>query len=90
MANLQIKGVDEALYAEIKKMAAAEKRSISQQVLYLVRDYLAKRAVLHTARTPAEVLLDLHGSWQDERGADEIIGLIKAARKRSKRRRAAF
>ncbi len=34
MANLQIKGIDDELYNEIKKLAASEKRSISQQVLF--------------------------------------------------------
>lgn len=90
MANLQIKGIDEEIYNEIKKLAAAEKRSVSQQVLYLVRDYLAKKPALDTARSPSEVLLGLHGSWQDEREADEIIGRIKAARRNSKRLSDAF
>jgi hypothetical protein len=36
VANLQIKGIDDQLYDEIKKLAVAEKRSISQQVLFLV------------------------------------------------------
>ncbi len=84
MANLQIKGIDEALYREIKKMAAAEKRSVSQQVLYLVRNYLAKRPAFDAARSPSEVLLALHGSCQDERSADELIGRIKAARRNSR------
>jgi hypothetical protein len=43
MANLQIKGVQDDLYEEIKKVAEAENRSVSQQVLFLIRDYLARR-----------------------------------------------
>ena len=30
MANLQIKGIDDELYNEIKKLAVSEKRSVSQ------------------------------------------------------------
>ena len=30
MANLQIKGIDDELYNEIKKLAATEKQSVSQ------------------------------------------------------------
>ena len=90
MANLQIKGIDDALYNEIKKLAAAEKRSISQQVLFLIESYLAKKPRCDAAKTPSEVLLGLHGSWQDEREADQIIDQIKKARKNTKKRAAAF
>lgn len=43
MANLQIKGIDDRLYEEIKKLATEENRSVSQQTLMLIKDYLAKR-----------------------------------------------
>ncbi len=85
MANLQIKGIDEEIYSEIKKLAAAEKRSVSQQVLYLVKNYLAKKPVLDATKSPSEVLLELHGSWQEDCKANEIIRRIKAARKNSNR-----
>jgi hypothetical protein len=90
MANLQIKGIDEEVYKEIKKLAAAEKRSVSQQILFLVKSYLAKRSRYDAAKTPAEVLLELHGSWQDKREADQIIDEIKRARKSGSRLAAAF
>jgi len=90
MANLQIKGIDDELYNEIKKLAAAEKRSVSQQVLFLVKDYLAKKPRCDAAKTPSEVLLELYGSWQDEREADQIIDQIKKDRKNMKRSGAAF
>jgi hypothetical protein len=85
MANLQIKGIDDALYAEIKRLAADENRSVSQQVLFLVKEYLARKHQLRTSKTPAQVLLELSGSWQDERSPDEIIARIKEARKNSKK-----
>jgi len=84
MANLQIKGIEEDLYSEIKKMAAAENRSVSQQILFLVKSYMAKKVRCDYTKSPAEVLIDLHGSWQDERKADKIIGQLKKARKNSK------
>ncbi len=90
MANLQIKGIDDDLYNEIKKLAAEEKRSVSQQVLFLVKSYLAKKPRCDALKTPCEVLLDLHGSWQDEREADQIIDQIKKARKNTKRPETAF
>ena len=85
MANLQIKGIDDALYAQIKTLAATENRSVSQQILFLVKRHLAHKKTLVQAKTPAQVLLSLAGSWEDSRAADEIIAEIKTARKNSSR-----
>ena len=85
MANLQIKGIDEALYAQIKELAVSENRSISQQILFLVKRYIANKQQFEKAKTPAQVLLELSGSWEDSRDADEIISDIKNARKNSSR-----
>ena len=90
MANLQIKGIEDNLYAEIKKLAADEDRSVSRQVLFLVKDYLTKRHLLRTLKTPAQVLLELSGSWEDDRDAQEIITKIKNVRKNSKKLRGGF
>jgi len=85
MANLQIKGIDDTLYDTIKELAESENRSVSQEILYLVKEHLAKRKRIAAIKTPAEVLLNLAGSWIDERGAEAIIAEIKAARKSSKK-----
>jgi predicted CopG family antitoxin len=90
MANLQIKGVDDAIYEELKKLAAAENRSISQQTLFLIKDYLAKKQRVHTLKTPAQVLLELAGSWEGEETAEEIIANIKKVRKSSTRLKEGF
>jgi len=83
MAILQIKGIDDDLYAQLGKIAAAENRSISQQVLYLIRGDLARRKGIEKVPTPAETLLGLAGSWVDEESAEEIIKEIRANRKNS-------
>jgi hypothetical protein len=85
MANLQIKGIEDSLYAQIKDLAAAENRSVSQQVLYLLKSHLARREHLQKTRTSAQVLLELSGSWSDSRQPEEIIKEIRAARKNSKK-----
>ena len=90
MANLQIKGIQDELYAEIKKLAAAENRSVSQQVLFLLKEHLARKRYLHAGKTPAQVLLDLSGSWEDNRGAQQIIDEIRQARKDSKKLKQGF
>lgn len=83
MANLQIKGMDDDLYREIKDMAKDEHRSVSQQILYITKLFLSKRKTIEQLKTPAEVLLGLAGSWEDERPAEEIIAEIRATRQRS-------
>jgi hypothetical protein len=85
MSNLQIKGIDDALYTQIKELAASENRSVSQQILYLVRRYIANKKQFQETKMPAQVLLELSGSWGDSRSADEIVSDIKNARKNSSR-----
>jgi len=85
MANLQIKGIDDDFYNLIKKIAAAENRSVSQQVLYLMKQYISRKKSIQRIKTPAQVLLDLSGSWQDKRPADDIIEDLKSSRKSSRK-----
>ncbi|MFZ1985761.1 MAG: hypothetical protein WAU91_15185 [Desulfatitalea sp.] len=76
MANLQIKNIDEQFFAQIKSMADAEQRSMSQQVLYVIKEYLSKRKELLRIKTTAQVLLDLSGSWEDANDSEGIIAEI--------------
>jgi len=90
MANLQIKGIDDDIYAELKKLAAAENRSVSQQTLFLIKDYLAKKQPLRTLKTPVQTLLEMAGSWEGKESAEEIIAKIKKARKSSTKLKEGF
>ena len=85
MSNLQIKGIDDNLYKEIKNLAASRNRSVSQQVLMLIRQYLSKQHRIEKSKSPVQVLLDLAGSWDDERPAEKIIMDIKESRNNSKK-----
>ena len=85
MANLQIKGVDDALYAQLKALAASENRSVSQQVLFLLKNYLAKKHQIRETKTPAQVLLELSGSWDDTRSAKQIVDELKTNRRNSEK-----
>ena len=83
MANLQIKGIEDEFYQKIKEMAAAQNRSVSQQVLFLLKTHLAREKMLQKIKSSAQVLLDLHGSWQDAADADMIVDNIKKNRRNS-------
>ena len=85
MANLQIKGIDDNLYSQIKALAESENRSVSQQVLFLVKTYLTKRNRFLETRTPAQVLLDLSCSWEDSRPPEQIIDELRKDRYSSKK-----
>ncbi|HHL19440.1 MAG TPA: hypothetical protein ENJ33_06870 [Thiothrix sp.] len=85
MANLQIKGMDDVLYAELKALASAENRSVSQQVLYLIRHWLSHQEAVQKSQSAAEVLLELSGSWQDDRDSEDIIEELKVGRVNSRK-----
>ena len=83
MYNLQIKDIDEGLYREVKKAAAVENGSVSQQVVFMVRNYLAQRKDKQNAGTSAQTLLQLAGSWDDSRSSEEIVSAIRGSRRSS-------
>ncbi len=85
MATLHIEGIDTRFYEQIQRAAESESRSVSQQIVHVLKEYFAKEKQLKKASSPAEVLLELAGSWQDERDADEIINEIKSSRRNSQR-----
>ncbi|MCH7732221.1 MAG: hypothetical protein IIB44_06860 [Candidatus Marinimicrobia bacterium] len=85
MANLQIKGIDDKFYSQIKEMATSENRSVSQQVLFLIKEYLTKENQIKNLKTPAQTLLELSGSWIDSKKADEIIKDLKKSRSNSRK-----
>lgn len=84
MAILQVKGINDDLYAELKEMAEAENRSVSQQVIYLLRMYLSKREHIDLSKASGQVLIELSGSWKDDRSAEEIIKELRKARRNSR------
>lgn len=85
MANLQIKGIEDKFYSQIKEMATSENRSVSQQVLYLIKEYLTKAKQIKQLKTPAQTLLELSGSWIDTKKSDEIIEELKKNRINSRK-----
>jgi len=50
-----------------------------------VKEYLARKKHFTGLKTPARILLELAGSWEDDKEAGQIIAEIKEARKNSKK-----
>lgn len=83
MANLQVRDIDDKLYASIRALATIEKRSISQEVIHILEKYLSKPKLFDL--NPTDEFLKLAGSWEDTRSADDIIFEIKSGRNNSNR-----
>ena len=90
MANLQIKGMNDDFYAQIKVLAGSESRSVSQQILFMTKEYLLKKQQVQAAKMPAQILLELSGAWEDGRSAEEIVADLKQARKNTAPAREVF
>ena len=78
MAVLQVRSMDDELYGALGRRAAMENRSISQEVIEIIKRYLAApRAVPAGAD---EAALSLAGSWDDPRSATEIANDLRKTR----------
>lgn len=78
MATLQVKGMDDDLYRALGACATREHRSISQQVVVVIKQYLAGQA--HSAAAEAAALLQLGNSWEDDVSAEATVARIRESR----------
>ncbi|PKA16978.1 FitA-like ribbon-helix-helix domain-containing protein [Leptospira haakeii] len=78
MANLQVRDIDDRLYEALKRRAEMEHRSVSQEVVLLIENYLAHDNKESERKTLD--FLELSGSWVDERSADKIAKDIRSSR----------
>lgn len=69
MATLQVRSMDDKLYKVLGKVAKEENRSISQEVVYILKKYFSKPTTYSNNATDAFLELNL----DDERNAEEII-----------------
>jgi hypothetical protein len=83
MAILQVRDIDDRLYASLKNLAKSENRSLSQEVISILEKYLSNPVAFKN--NPTREFLSLSGSWADDRTADEIVKDIKKNRRNRKR-----
>lgn len=88
MATLQVRSIDDRLYEALGKRAAMENRSISQQVVYILKAYLASPSLGHQDAT--EGFLEICGTWDDPRDAETIAAEIRESRNTGQRPGVAF
>jgi plasmid stability protein len=87
MATLQVKGIDEELYRALGTRAKRDNRSISQQVVKLIQDSLARSG--GSAEEATRAFLALCGSWEDPQTARVIAAGIRKRRRSGRRFRGA-
>lgn len=77
MAVLQVRNMADDLYGALGRRAALDNRSISQEVIEIIKTYLATP---RNCRGGDEEALQMAGSWDDSRAADEIISELRQER----------
>jgi len=83
MATLQVRDIDDRLYDFLKASAKRQNRSVSQEVITIIQNYLNS-----SQRPQNNATLDflaLEGAWTDDRKAEDIIKEIKKGRSKSNR-----
>lgn len=83
MATLQVRDIDDRIYKELKERAKSKHRSLSQEVVHIIEEYLSRPAGDY--KKQSELLLQLSGSWQGPETVNEIVASIRKSRKSSKR-----
>ncbi|PJZ24970.1 antitoxin [Leptospira hartskeerlii] len=85
MANLQVRDIDDRLYEALKRRAEMEHRSVSQEVVLLIENYLAHDNKESERKTLS--FLELSGSWVDDRSPEKIVEEIRSSRTKNTRGR---
>jgi len=83
MAILQVRDIDDRLYDFLKRSAKLRNRSISQEVITIIQDYL--NSMQSGSANATDEFVALSGAWNDEKSAEEIIADIRKARTGSTR-----
>ena len=85
MAILQVRELDERLYAALKGLAKREKRSVSQEVIFIIEKFLANPSTRWRSQT--EEFLQLSGAFENE-DAPSLVRRLRRARRNGRRFRA--
>jgi hypothetical protein len=83
MATLQVRDIDNRLYHFLKASAKLQNRSISQEVVTIIEDYL--NSSRNRSGNATSEFLALAGAWKDEKSAGKIVAQIRKRGSRSHR-----
>ena len=88
MANLQVRSIDDQLYVALGRRAKMENRSISQEVISILKKHLSSPVSQHEKNT--QNFLELCGTWESEKSSEQIIEEIKQSRRTDGRLKVEF
>ena len=88
MATLQVRSIDDGLYKALGRRASMDNRSISQEVVAIIKAYLASPT--STPEKTTSDFLALCGTWEDERSPDAIVEELRQSRQSRNRDRDLF
>ena len=83
MATLQVKGMDDRLYKALNARATQDNRSISQEVVTIIEEFLSRPG--KSPRDNMMAFLELAGAWEDSRTDEEIVKDIRRSRRSGRR-----
>jgi plasmid stability protein len=83
MATLQVRDIDGRLYESLRRKAARDHRSLSQEVVKMLEEGMQRTVSEHAGTT--EAFLALSGSWKDRRTASAIAADLRKSRADSAR-----
>jgi len=83
MAILQVRDVDDGLYSILKSIARREHRSLSHEVISILKSFVQKPET--SAHEATNEFINLCGAWKDKKTADQLIKELRDARKNSSR-----
>ena len=83
MATLQVKGMDDRLYKALTARAVQDNRSISQEVVTIIAEFLSKPGT--SPRESMMAFLEMAGSWEDDRSEEEIVKDLRRSRRSGRR-----
>lgn len=88
MASLTLKNIPEPVLERLRERAALDRRSLTQEILFLLEEALARPArgatLEEAARTQAGAWSALAGRWRSDRAPAEEVGEILAGRTRGR------
>ena len=83
MATLKVTGLNDELYKALRTRAAMDNRSVSQEVVTMIQEFLSSPKP--DAREATRAFLELAGSWEDDRSAKELARDLRKARRSGRR-----
>ena len=85
MANLQVKSIDDDLYESLGRRAAMENRSISQEVVSILKAHLSIPGGQN--KKISEQFLELCGTWEGGESAKSLVKDVRDNRAKPGRHR---